>query len=36
MPRKPHFVLAPREGGALRNSTAAAAHKVDQKSAPDR
>ena len=30
MPRKPHFVLAPREGGALRQSAAAAAHEADE------
>jgi len=35
MPRKLHFVLAPSEGGALRNSAAAAAHEADQESTPD-
>jgi hypothetical protein len=28
MPRKPHFVLAPREGGALSSPAAAAAQKA--------
>jgi hypothetical protein len=35
MPRKPHFVLAPREGSALSQPAAAAAHKARQGSKPD-